>query len=108
MVEYGLVGAVLQNVTVAGWSPQPSWRVGFGARTGGTLHDYHMLDNVRIRAGSAFRKQLVSLEVSANAQEQTDDAVGFSYYAEPTVSELRFDRGPVAGGTSACGHSSIT
>ena len=35
-----------------------------------------------------------------NAQEYTGDATAFSYYAEPSVSSVRFDRGPTSGGTS--------
>eukprot|EP00325_Prymnesiales_sp_UTEX-LB-985_P024256 CAMPEP_0174732634 /NCGR_PEP_ID=MMETSP1094-20130205/59769_1 /TAXON_ID=156173 /ORGANISM="Chrysochromulina brevifilum, Strain UTEX LB 985" /LENGTH=124 /DNA_ID=CAMNT_0015935175 /DNA_START=33 /DNA_END=404 /DNA_ORIENTATION=- len=35
-----------------------------------------------------------------NAQQYTEDEVAFSYYAEPSVSALRFDRGPTSGGTS--------
>jgi len=100
LVRHGRAGVVLENVTLPGWSPQPTWRIGFGARTGSVLHDAHLLDNLRIRAGSAYRNQSVDTEISMNAQEQTADGVGFSYYAEPLVSRVDLDRGPVSGGTS--------
>ena len=42
----------------------------------------------------------MAVEVSLNQQELTSDSVSFSAYAEPVVSMLRFDRGPISGGTS--------
>ena len=74
--------------------------VGFGARTRADKLDYHALDNVRIATGSRFRTQVVPTEVSMNSQENTLDQVDFSYYAEPVVSRLNFQRGPVLGGTN--------
>ena len=60
-----------------------------------------LVDNVHVRAGSAFRKLSVAVEVSLNGQSlTTDDAVAFSYFAAPAVSALRFERGPTSGGTS--------
>ena len=35
-----------------------------------------------------------------NGQQHTQDALPFTFYAEPVVSQLRYDRGPVSGGTS--------
>ena len=93
--------ALFENVTIVDWSPSASWRMGFGARTGESQHDYHLVDNVHVRAGSAFRKLSVAVEVSLNGQSlTTDDAVAFSYFAAPAVSALRFERGPTSGGTS--------
>ena len=91
---------VVENVTLSRWSPDASWTVGFGARTGETAHDMHLVDNFRLRSGSAFRKRTVPVEVSINSQEHTQDATAFSFYSEPIVSHLRFERGPVSGGTS--------
>eukprot|EP00966_Prymnesium_polylepis_P220460 5099469-Prymnesium_polylepis.1 len=64
---------VVTNVSLPGWAPQPSWRVGFGARTGETRDDYHLVDNLRIRTGGAYRKVEMAVEVSLNTQEWTDD-----------------------------------
>ena len=36
---------VHDNVAITGWNPQATWRMGFGARTGG-LNDYHIVDDV--------------------------------------------------------------
>ena len=96
------IGGVLmiENVTLAGWKPSANWTMGFGARTGETNYDVHVVDNVRIRTGAAFRSHVVPVEVSVNGQENTQNAIGFSYFAEPTVSYLRFERGPTSGGTS--------
>ena len=91
---------VIENVTLATWNPDSSWKMGFGARTGETEHDIHAIDSVQIRTGAGFRKRPVSMEVSINGQEYTEAAVPFSFYAEPKVSRLLFERGPVAGGTS--------
>ena len=35
---------VHDNVAIPGWSPQATWRMGFGARTGGS-DDYHIVDD---------------------------------------------------------------
>lgn len=35
------------NVSIPGWSPQASWRMGFGARTGGA-NDYHIVDDMNL------------------------------------------------------------
>ena len=104
------IGGVLmiENVTLAGWKPSANWTMGFGARTGETNYDVHVVDNVRIRTGAAFRSHVVPVEVSVNGQENTQNAISFSYFAEPTVSYLRFERGPTSGGTSvAIGGSSF-
>ena len=99
---------VVENVTLAGWTPSANWSIGFGARTGETNYDIHLIDNVRVRTGAAFRSRTVPVEVSINGQENTSNAIGFSYFAEPTVSYLRFERGPTSGGTSvAIGGSSF-
>ena len=90
----------VENVTLSSWSPDASWSVGFGARTGETNHDLQLVDNFRLRSGAAFRQRSVPVEVSINSQEHTQDAVAFSFYGEPIVSHLRFERGPVTGGTS--------
>ena len=92
--------ALLEGVVLEGWSPAPTWVVSFGARTGLTKMDCHALDNVRIVMGSRFRAQDAALEVSLNSQENTLSEVGFSYYAEPVVSRLHVERGPVAGGSN--------
>ena len=91
---------LLEGVVLEGWSPALTWVVSFGARTGLDKMDCHALDNVRIAMGSRFRTQDAALEVSLNSQENTLSEVGFSYYAEPVVSRLHLERGPVAGGTN--------
>ena len=58
---------------------------------------WHLVDNVIVRTGSAYHHHVVPVEVSLNGKAFTADAVGFSYYAEPTVSYVRFDRGPSGG-----------
>ena len=88
---------VVENVTLAGWTPSANWSIGFGARTGETNYDTHLVDNVRVRTGAAFRSRTVPVEVSINSQESTQNSIGFSYFAEPTVSYLRFERGPTSG-----------
>ena len=98
-VEVGGVAAVL-NATLVGWSPTDSWRMGFGARTGATQNSVHLVDNVLIRTGSAYQQHVVPLGLRMNGQQISEDAVSFSFYAEPTVSSLRFERGPTSGGTS--------
>ena len=80
--------------------PLANWSVGFGARTGETVYDLHVVDNLRVVTGAAFRKRTVPVEVSINGQEHTSDTVSYSYYSTPTVSYLNFERGPVLGGTS--------
>ena len=98
-VDVGGVRAIA-NVTVREWAPLATWRMGFGARTSAARCDAHAVDNVRVRIGGAYREHTLPLEVSMNGQQHTQDALPFTFYAEPVVSQLRYDRGPVSGGTS--------
>ena len=46
---------LVENVTLANWSPDQSWRVGIGARTGEMQQAVHLVDNFKLRSGAGFR-----------------------------------------------------
>ena len=71
------------------------------------VHGSFALDGLKLTCGDASvtlpqtrGAQDAALEVSLNSQENTLSEVVFSYYAEPVVSRLHVERGPVAGGSN--------
>lgn len=52
---------VYANINVAGWNPQPGWRMGYGARVGGA-NDNHWLDNVQVINAEPYTHSMTTLD----------------------------------------------
>ena len=89
---------VVADLPLIGWDPQPRWRMALGARSGASAAA-HALADVRLSASRLKDVHTVLVELSANTQDFSVDAVPFGYLSPPTFARISPTTGPVAGGT---------
>ena len=113
VVSYGGYGlsvvyngsALVRNLTIPRWDPQPGWQFGWGARTSASV-DEHLLGDIEIRTDAlsgayrAFEDEPVDVELTLNGQQFTGSDVQYTYLAPARVSAFCPTSGPVVGDTS--------
>ena len=93
--------ARLRGLPVAAWAPRPSWRFGFGARSGGGA-SRQAVRHLSLRTGALTGEEprvAAPLTLTFNAQQYASTAPAFEYYGAPTVSSITPTSGPRDGGT---------
>ena len=105
----------IERYQIRGWSPQPSWRLGFGARGAPTLYpgsildvgpdglpgeaERHWIDHLRVTSGLLVAEATAPVTLSFNGQQYAPAPAALTYYAMPAVSKITPTTGPVAGET---------
>jgi hypothetical protein len=106
--------ALVSNLAVPGWLPQPRWRVGATAATGEREGDLHSLRTLSIMTRRLPSVVPVALAISTNAQQYTHEVRGFTYFGgsymegqerSPHAAPLHLSAvspssGPIAGATA--------
>ena len=81
------------------WRPAASWRVGFGARTGGSSAE-HRIRSIRLRSAMLAASGSVAVEVSVNGgADFSSGGPTIRYSALPMALLIRPVAGPADGGT---------
>ena len=100
------------------WSPDATWRLGFGARSATssatrTAADVryspttaplgaasrHWVRTLHLTSGLLVADATVPVSLSSNGQQFAPSPLEFTYYAMPSVSAVTPTSGPIAGGT---------
>ena len=93
-------GRVFTNLTSPiDWSPSTGLRFGFTARTGSERVSRHLVDDVRIVAGSILVGTGVPVEIALNGQQFTTGGPHYRFLSEPHITSVAPISGPVGGGT---------
>ena len=80
----------VSDYQIRGWDPQPSWRLGVGARSG-RWPERHWIDWLEIESEMLVAEAETTLELSTNGQQFSSFATqlgggGFAFHAMPIVS----------------------
>ena len=90
---------------IHGWSPRPTWAVGFGGyatcETGSIFDETEVVvTGFRVRRGANVWPQKTRLRVSLNGQQVEHSQIDFTRYQQPTISSVSPAAGPVDGSTA--------
>ena len=78
---------------------RPSWRVGLGGRTNDRRGENHIVERLDWEVGPSLDASSARLEVTANGQQYSEDALQLGYFGQPLLSEVHPPLGPTHGGT---------